>query len=331
MERIDLYIQEVTRRLPEKYRDDIKMELRSTILDMMPDDYSEKDVDIALTQLGDPATLANQYRERPNFLIGPKFYDLYITIMKISVSIMVLISLIVAVIDHAIGYNDDIKLLESGISFIVSFVGILIQAFMNVFAWVTLTFVMLDRLVDDASMKKKKWMPEDLKHVIPIEPKKQISKAEIYFGLLWTAIWATLYFKASNIIGIYEKSGTDNKLTFVEPLFNQEVLLSFWPFIVAFIVFEIALILYKWVVGRWTNRIATLNTVHNIAFIIFTFVFFNSSDVFNIGFIHYMGDVFQVAKGNLQDIWDKCVWGVVLIAIITCVLDSIEGFRKARR
>ena len=40
MNLIDIYIQEVTRRLPEKSRDDIALELRSTIEDMLPENYT---------------------------------------------------------------------------------------------------------------------------------------------------------------------------------------------------------------------------------------------------------------------------------------------------
>lgn len=40
MNLIDLYIQEVAKRLPEKNREDITLELRSTIDDMLPEDYN---------------------------------------------------------------------------------------------------------------------------------------------------------------------------------------------------------------------------------------------------------------------------------------------------
>lgn len=42
MKLIEIYIHEVTRRLPEQNREDIALELRSTIEDMLPDDYDEK-------------------------------------------------------------------------------------------------------------------------------------------------------------------------------------------------------------------------------------------------------------------------------------------------
>ena len=62
MNLIEIYIQEVTRRLPEKNREDIALELRSTIEDMLPDDYTEEDVKVVLEKLGNPVTLASGYR-----------------------------------------------------------------------------------------------------------------------------------------------------------------------------------------------------------------------------------------------------------------------------
>ncbi|MEB9851781.1 hypothetical protein P4K42_32030, partial [Bacillus cereus] len=73
MNLIDLYIQEVAKRLPEKNREDITLELRSTIDDMLPEDYNEKDV----KKLGSPVSLANGYLDRPMHLIGPRYFDVY--------------------------------------------------------------------------------------------------------------------------------------------------------------------------------------------------------------------------------------------------------------
>ncbi|ECH9276498.1 hypothetical protein YV30_23930, partial [Salmonella enterica subsp. enterica] len=61
---IELYVYEVTRRLPERNREDIALELRSTIEDMLPEDYGEAEVKEALAKLGDPAMLAAQYRDQ---------------------------------------------------------------------------------------------------------------------------------------------------------------------------------------------------------------------------------------------------------------------------
>ncbi len=89
MNLIDVYIHEVTRRLPEKSREDIALELRSTIEDMLPDDYTEKDVEEVLSKLGNPAVLASNYSEKPMHLIGPRYFDVYVTLLKMIIPIAV--------------------------------------------------------------------------------------------------------------------------------------------------------------------------------------------------------------------------------------------------
>ncbi|PEV02804.1 HAAS signaling domain-containing protein, partial [Bacillus cereus] len=59
MSLIDMYVHEVAKRLPEQNREDITLELRSTIEDMLPDDYNEEDVKSVLEKLGSPVSLAN--------------------------------------------------------------------------------------------------------------------------------------------------------------------------------------------------------------------------------------------------------------------------------
>lgn len=58
MKLIEIYIHEVTRRLPEQTREDIALELRSTIEDMLPDDPDEQEVKAVLAKLGNPASIS---------------------------------------------------------------------------------------------------------------------------------------------------------------------------------------------------------------------------------------------------------------------------------
>ena len=66
MNLIENYVYEVTRRLPEKSRNDIVLELTSTIEDTLPENYTENEVMEALSKLGNPAQLAASYRDTPN-------------------------------------------------------------------------------------------------------------------------------------------------------------------------------------------------------------------------------------------------------------------------
>lgn len=114
MELINVYIQEVTRRLPEKSREDIALELKSTILDMLPENFSKNDVHQALEKLGNPAVLAARYNERPMYLIGPKYYDLYMSILKIVIPIIAVLTFIVFFINQLnFLYDSDMSFFEA--------------------------------------------------------------------------------------------------------------------------------------------------------------------------------------------------------------------------
>lgn len=132
------------------------------------------------------------------------------------------------------------------------------------FFWLTLSFAILERIdkgKDEQSLTAslKKWTPDDLKSIPYIPKENIISKLEIFGSLLWTAIWATFYFYANQLVGVYEGNG--DGLELVTPAFNQEVLLRYWPVVVIVIGFEISLTIYKLIKGQWTKRIAIANTI----------------------------------------------------------------------
>ena len=90
-----------------KNREDITLELRSTIDDMLPEDYNEKDVKSVLEKLGSPVSLANGYLDRPMHLIGPRYFDVYTTLLKMIIPIAAVIALISMVAENFIGYSGD--------------------------------------------------------------------------------------------------------------------------------------------------------------------------------------------------------------------------------
>lgn len=79
---IERYIYEVTRRVPQENRDEIRLELQSLIEDMCAgENCSAED---ALQKLGNPVEFAKRYRDDSNYLIGPEYYDNYIWVLKIA-------------------------------------------------------------------------------------------------------------------------------------------------------------------------------------------------------------------------------------------------------
>ncbi|EKS8350979.1 MULTISPECIES: HAAS signaling domain-containing protein [Bacillus] len=329
MNLIDLYIQEVAKRLPEKNREDITLELRSTIDDMLPEDYNEKDVKSVLEKLGSPVSLANGYLDRPMHLIGPRYFDVYTTLLKMIIPIAAVIALISMVAENFIGYSGDQAVLNVIFQLIGKGIGEIFEVGLHVFFWLTVVFVILERTDTDKGIEPlttslKKWTPDDLKNISYIPKKKAISKFEVFGGLMWTAVWATLYFYANHLVGVY--NGTANGLKFVSPTFNQEVLLQYWPIVVIMIVFEICISLYKLVQGQWTQRLAIGNAILQVAGTIVFIVIVVNPHVFNAGFITYLANAFTI---SLEGFKTWLVGGGIVIYTLSAAINIFDGFRKA--
>ncbi|MFJ8262820.1 HAAS signaling domain-containing protein [Rummeliibacillus sp. NPDC094406] len=330
MNLIDIYIQEVTKRLPENNREDIALELRSTIEDMLPVDYSEEDTKAVLEKLGSPVTLASGYLDRPMHLIGPRYFDVYMTLLKMILPIAAVISLISMFAEHFIGYSGEQVVINVVFSLIGEGIGRIIEVGIQVFFWLTLVFAILertDKVSDEQPLTAnlKKWTPDDLKNIPYIPKKKAISKGEIFGFLMWTAIFSTLYFYANHLVGVYEQ-GRDG-LEFVTPTFNQEVLLGYWPIVLVVICSQIALALYKLLKGQWTKGIAICNTaVELIATIVFIMILTNPN-LMTQDFISYMADLFTTTANQFES-W--IVSGGIFISILFAVISVFDGFRKSK-
>ncbi|MFS0889716.1 HAAS signaling domain-containing protein [Peribacillus frigoritolerans] len=327
MELIELYIQEVTRRLPEKNRADIALELQSTIEDMLPDDHTEQDVKAVLLKLGDPVTLAGGYRDRPMHLIGPRYYDVYISLLKMILPIAAVISLIALVGDNPFRDTGNtvmeaiLKIIGKGISSIIS-TGI------QVFFWLTLSFAILERLdtsKDQSPVTKdlKPWTPENLKDIPNISKIKAVPMIEVFASLLGLSVFAALYFNAANLLGVYEKR--NGSLIFVTPSFNQDVLNSYWLLVSCVIIIGVLLTIYKLFLGRWTLKLAFFHAIYQLLYTLAFIIIISNPDLLNPEFLAYQRTLFSI------DEWKSSIyWGLILISIIFAAYDTYQGFRKAK-
>jgi hypothetical protein len=329
MNLIDVYIQEVIRRLPEKSREDIALELRSTIEDMLPDDYNEADVKEVLEKLGNPAALASGYRDQPMHLIGPAYFDVYVSLLKMILPIASVIAVISIVAQYVIGFNGEEAIVNILLTIIGKGIWTIIEVGIQVFFWLTLTFAIIERVdknkgQEPLTVSLEKWKPEDLKNITYIPKKKAISKVEVFGSLMWTAIWATLYFYAYKLVGIYEGG---NRLELVAPVFNQEVLLLYWPIIVLMIGFEVALALYKFIKGQWTKRIAIWNTILQAFVSIVFIVIIMNPNLLSQEFLTYSTDLFSTSEDQFK-LW--IVGGGIFFFFIGAAFNVYDGFKKAR-
>lgn len=332
MNLIEVYIQEVTRRLPEKNREDISLELRSTIEDMLPDDYSENDVKNVLEKLGSPVSLASGYLDRPMHLIGPRYFDIYVTMLKMILPIAIIVSVISIIAEYFIGYDGKEAVVNVVLDVFAFGIWRSIEVGIHVFFWLTLVIAIAER-VDKGSNQQplttslKKWTPDDLKNIPYIPKKKAISKIEVFGSLMWTAIWATVYFYADRLVGIYENNG--DGLEFVAPTFNQEVLLQYWPIVIIMVGLEIALALYKLVQGQWTKRMSIYNTILQLVATIGFIVIIINPNLFTEDFNVYTAELFNITTQQLNA-WIVGGGIFIFIFILSAAISVYDGFRKAR-
>lgn len=327
MELIDLYIQEVTRRLPEKSREDIALELQSTIEDMLPVDHTEQDVKAVLLKLGDPVTLASRYRDRPMHLIGPRYFDVYICLLKMILPIAAVISLIGLIGDNP--FRDMGNTVVDAILIIIG-KGIagMISTGIQVFFWLTISFAILERVdtsKDQSPLTKdlKPWTPENLKDIPNISKKKAVPMIEIFASLLGLSVFAALYFNAANLLGVYEKR--NGSLIFVTPSFNQEVLNSYWLLVSCVVIIGVLLAIYKLFLRRWTLKLALFHAIYQLLSTLTFIIIISNPDLLNPEFIAYQSTLFSI------DEWKTSIyWGLILISIFFAVYDSYQGFRKAK-
>lgn len=328
---IDRYISEVTRRLPAKEREDIGRELRSTMEDLLPEGYSEKEERELLVKFGDPAVLAGKYRSQPMYLIGPRFFDVYATLLKIIVPVVVTVVVVILVITTIFANAGEASVLTVIVRLIGNSLSAAFDSALHVFFWVTLVFAIIE-WVDRSNraagkpaleLPEKGWTPDDLAASEEMMPKKKaIARSEPALDLIWTAIWASIYFNADKFVGIYEEGS--NGLELVTPAFNQNVLLAYWPLVLLVIVLQVCMDLWKWSRRRWDFKLAVFNLVAQTLSVLAFFLIFRNPGIFAAGFLARLENLF----GSL-DALNWIIGGLIFTVALFSAIDIFQGFRKA--
>lgn len=280
-----------------------------------------------LLKLGDPVTLASRYRDRPMHLIGPRYFDVYICLLKMILPIAAVISLIGLIGDNP--FRDMGNTVVDAILIIIGkgIAGI-ISTGIQVFFWLTISFAILERVdtsKDQSPLTKdlKPWTPENLKDITNISKKKAVPMIEIFASLLGLSVFAALYFNAANLLGVYEKR--NGSLIFVTPSFNQDVLNSYWLLVSCVVIIGVLLAIYKLFLRRWTMKLALFHAIYQLLSTLTFIIIISNPDLLNPEFIAYQKTLFST------DEWKTSIyWGLILISIFFAVYDSYQGFRKAK-
>lgn len=318
---IKRYTFAVTQKLPENQRADIEKELNGLIEDMLDDrrqgsEATRKDVEAVLLELGDPAALADKYRESKRYLIGPEIFPVYTSILKIVFFAVGIAMFVVFAIQSILNPQE---ILQYFVQMLVNS----IMAFAQAFAWVTGVFAVLEFSgVPKASIQKetaKVWSPADLPEV-PDE-NYQISRAEPIVSIIFIILFLTLVTFSIDLFGVWVTQ--NGGPTQVIPFFNEGVFRSFLPYIWGVTALSITQEIIKLITRKQTLRLLALEALIDILQFGLAFFLFAGPAIWNPTFMQQLAEAGMGSPGSeayriFNEIWVRTTGGLIyLIGAIT--------------
>lgn len=255
---IERYIHEVGKLLPDKKRRETEIELRKLIGDKLAAGdpaLSESDrIDRVLRELGDPSGLADHYRGRQRYLIGPAYFDTYLLVLKI-VTGAIFLGLSIATF---IGLMFSAKGI---IPMIATWLGTVFAAVLQGAAWVTGIFALLEynEVGLDEIGGKAPFDPAKLPE-LPSD-KARIPRSECIVSLILTSVFVPLLYGLAEKLGVYKSLGPATGFT---PLFSDQGVAPFRTMLLIVFALNILIELMKLVKGRWTLPLALVTSALNI-------------------------------------------------------------------
>ena len=238
---IDRYVFTALRRVPEGQRADIDRELRASIddaVDARVDGGEPRDTAVAaaLTELGDPDRLADNYADRLPYLIGPEAFPawrkLTTVLLTIVLPIVVAVVTVIQVIDRpAVGPAIGVAVRTA------------ITTGVHMVFWTTLIFAILERTGARTPLNRP-WTPDDL----PKYEGGSLTRAQLAAGLVWPVIL---------IVALILQQFT---LTEV-PVLDPDNWSSWWLYIVAALLAECGYQIWVYRRAAWTHTVTVVNAV----------------------------------------------------------------------
>lgn len=331
---IDSYLHEVSKKLHKNTRrEEILLDLKATIENMLPEQYSESDVKTVLQKLGNPVKIAASYQDTPRFLIGPEIFDQYIGTIKLVIPWAMFITIIIQVIEKIVLYSGEEALLTTIISTFAMIIVAMISVFFHVLFWITVVFIIVERSgsnkIQLPFLNAKQWSPDDLVKMKNIPKDKVITLSETIFSLSGIIIFAFVYWNAYRLLGIYT-TNDNGSLKFVMPFFNQNILQTFAPIVFLCIILSVVLTFVKWRSGQWTMPIAITNALLQGGGTIVFIALAMHQDFIHSASIPYIATITDTASAKVTFFIDKILLLGMITAVLVNAFDIYQGFRKAK-
>lgn len=322
---IQRYIEDVLRRLPEKQRDELEIEIKTLIMDTIEEQKVDEDnleqVKKILIQLGNPQKLAEEYQDKEKYLIGPDHYEKYVWVLKIVLAASI-VGLLIA--------NFILLIVEDSRNFMNSFYYFISNAITGsiiAFGITTLIFACIER-GKIVKQKEKEWSIEDLPKLS--SQKSKIKKGSVLAGIIFTILVIILFNFAPQLMGI---NRIENGKLISSPIFNLELLKTVIP------LFNIAMLLgiireiAKLVVGKYTKKLAILILILNVIAMIICSILFTQPDLISSNYAESIIQITEVNKVEdlaiIENLFNNFSTFFLSVLGLAFTLDTAEAIYRA--
>lgn len=315
---IERYIYAVTKRMERRQREDVSLELRGLIEDMLTErcgscSPAEKDVRVVLTELGTPQELYSQYSgDGDKCLIGQPYYSTYLFVMKIVLA---------AVAGGITLSNVILQMLEpkNWWTMAGTWLSMLYNGFLAAFAIVTLLFAFFYR---KGIRLTEPFNFDDL----PPVPKhsKEISKWESIAGIGFCAVFVVLFVFTPEVFCVIH----DGKMV---SLFDVGTIRDTWFIVAAFAACGIGREIVQLMEGSYNQKVLVVALVTNVLSAVLAVWWMVGFDLMNQEFLANMKTIFAGESAIVYQMFanfDLFFLGCVLFAL---VLDSVDVTVKTLR
>lgn len=319
MDVINRYVYAVVCKLPEKERKEVEEEIRGLIDDIIngyeEDLTYEEKVYKALKELGDPEILADNYRGEKRYLIGPKYFDRYVYVLKI-VFLAVFLGITVATIVDQM-FNGPVNVSQI-VKVIAVYISSLFSGVIQGAAWVTGIFAIIEYKgmnMDENGEGKKTWDPSNLPEVP--NGKIRIKTSESIVGIIFTTIFFIVVYFMPEYLGAYIRSDIEIK---VIPVFNLDAIKSLGFIIIILFILGISKELTKLIAGKWTIKSALIYSILSGVSTAILIIFLLNPKIWNSNFITEISTLLNIHNFPITN-WDKLLNGFIIVIVIIAILD----------
>ena len=337
---IDRYIYAVVKRLPASRRAEVEAKLRERIAERSrsvdvdnakaaDSTQSVEGVDLhnVLSDMGDPVTLADEFRGRERALIGPALYETYILVLKIVLAAVGIGLLIASAIQVAQGELDGQNMFSQVWTTFARILGDIWSGVLSSFAVVTIVFALVEHYSSNEDLKKMgqelheghmPWDPDSLP-AVPAE-KLSIKRSDPIVAIVFSLIFLVIINTMPDLFGLYRQSSNGLQITgFVGEGFARYI-----PWISVAVVLGIALEMLKLVYGSWTWLQVVAGLLQNAFSFVITMRVIRDPEFIDPRFIIEVDRYFRAAGAAAGSRWPvHLITALTVIVIVGFIVDTL--------